>query len=112
MPRCEDTTPPPIAIARDHRIARYLAACAIIASMRHKAQLIVRNLDPVIVAALRTRAALTGRSMEAEHREILKSALRKSRRRTSFKEWLTKMPNVGTDRDFVRTGAKARGVRL
>jgi len=50
--------------------------------------------------------------MEAEHREILKSALRPSRRRTSFKEWLTKMPNVGTDRDFVRTGSRARGVRL
>jgi len=80
--------------------------------MAGKAQLIVRNLDPAIVAALRARAARSGRSMEAEHRDILTSALRRSRRCTSFKEWLEKMPDVGTDRDFARTRSKARRVRL
>jgi len=80
--------------------------------MAGKAQLIVRNLDPAIVAALRTRAARSGRSMEAEHREILKSALRPSRRRTNFKEWLEKMPDIGTDRDFARTRSRARRVLL
>src|SRR2546426_2990528 len=80
----------------------------IIASMAPKAQLIVRNLDPAIVAALRTRAARSGRSMEAEHREILRSALRPSRKRTSFKEWLLRMPHVGTDRDFTRARSRAR----
>jgi plasmid stability protein len=47
-------------------------------------QLIVRNLDPAVIAALRTRAARSGRSMEAEHREILKSVLRPPRRRPSL----------------------------
>jgi antitoxin FitA len=74
--------------------------------------LIVRNLDPAVVAALRVRAARSGRSMEAEHREILKSALRRARRRPSFKEWLSKMPDVGADRDFARTRSPARRVRL
>jgi plasmid stability protein len=36
-----------------------------------KAQPIVRNLEPEVVAALRARAALSGRCTEAEHREIL-----------------------------------------
>jgi plasmid stability protein len=47
------------------------------------AQLVVRNLDAEIVAALRTRAARKGRSMEAEHRDILADALRSGRGRTS-----------------------------
>jgi len=79
--------------------------------MTTKAQLIVRNLDPAIVAALKNRAAKSGRSMEGEHREILTAASQPSRRRTSFKEWLEKMPNVGGDRDFRRTGSNARRVR-
>ena len=85
---------------------------AIIASVADTTQLIVRNLDPSIVAALRTRAARSGRSMEAEHREILRSVLRPSRRRTSFKEWLARMPAVGLDRDFARRRSRARRVRL
>jgi plasmid stability protein len=52
------------------------------------ARLIVRNLEPEIVTALKIRAAQTGRSMEAEHREILRAALRPARQRTSFKELL------------------------
>jgi len=80
--------------------------------MAGKAQLIVRNLDPDIVAALRTRAARSGRSMEAEHREILRSTLRPSRHRRSFKEWLERMPDVGTATDFVRPRPPARRVRL
>ena len=35
------------------------------------AQLVVRRLDPAVVMELRRRAARSGRSMEAEHREIL-----------------------------------------
>jgi antitoxin FitA len=80
--------------------------------MPGKKQLIVRNLDPSIVSALRARAGRSGRSVEAEHREILKSALRSSRGRTSFKQWLERMPDVGTDRDFARTRVKGRRVRL
>ena len=40
------------------------------------AQLIVRKLESDVVAELRKRAARSGRSMEAEHREILRAALR------------------------------------
>ena len=76
------------------------------------AQLIVRNLDPGIVTALRTRAARKGRSMEAEHREILTGVLRPGRGRASFKEWLTRMPAVGVDRDFARVRRRPRPVRL
>jgi plasmid stability protein len=76
------------------------------------AQLIVRNLDPEIVAALKARAARHGRSVEAEHREILRAAVRPPRGRPSFKEWLARMPDVGTARDFARRRAPARRVRL
>ena len=39
------------------------------------AQLTVRGLDPALVADLKVRAATHGRSMEAEHRELLRQAL-------------------------------------
>lgn len=39
------------------------------------ASLIVRNLDDELLVRLRRRAARHGRSMEAEHREILRHAL-------------------------------------
>jgi plasmid stability protein len=39
------------------------------------AQLIVRNLEPELIYRLKLRAAQHGRSMEAEHREILRQAL-------------------------------------
>lgn len=43
-------------------------------------QLIVRNVDPALVAALKRRAAEHGRSMEAEHREVLRKALAPGRK--------------------------------
>ena len=39
------------------------------------AQLPVRNVAPQVVRALKRRAAVHGRSAEAEHREILRRAL-------------------------------------
>jgi plasmid stability protein len=65
------------------------------------ATLIVRNLDPRIVDALKQRAARHGRSAEAEHRELLRSALLRTPRR-SLAEALAAMPNVGRDEDFER----------
>jgi plasmid stability protein len=50
--------------------------------------------------------------MEAEHREILKSVLRPSRWRTNLKEWLERMPPVGTDRDFARPRSRPRRIPL
>ena len=76
------------------------------------AQLIVRSLDPDLVAELRRRAAENGRSMEAEHRELLRLALKPGRKRTPLKDLLLRMPAVGEDSDFARDRRKARPVRL
>ena len=43
------------------------------------AQLLVRNVPPDVVEALKRRAASHGRSAEAEHRIILEEALRPGR---------------------------------
>ncbi len=76
------------------------------------AQLIVRNLESDVVAELRRRAARSGRSMEAEHREILRSTLRPGRGVTSLKDLLLQMPPLGKDADFARQKQKARRIRL
>ena len=44
-----------------------------------KSQLTVRNVDADLVATLKRRAAANDRSMEAEHREILREALKPGR---------------------------------
>lgn len=61
--------------------------------------LVVRNIDEDVALALKQRAAANGRSAEAEHREILKNALQRPKRRP-FSEVLASMPNVGEDSDF------------
>jgi plasmid stability protein len=63
--------------------------------------LIVRNVDEEIVHTLKEQAVRNGRSAEAEHRAILKSALARPKRLT-FNEVLLSMPNVGLDTDFER----------
>jgi plasmid stability protein len=76
------------------------------------AQLLVRNLDEELVRALHVRAAEHGRSAEAEHREILKEALAKTRPRPDFKEFWSRMPELGEDFDdcFEFTRGRARVV--
>ncbi len=64
-------------------------------------QLIVRNVEDKVVRALKMRAAERGRSMEAEHREILRVTLLSSEPGPSFKDWMGSMPDVGDDEDFV-----------
>ena len=76
------------------------------------AQLIVRKLEPEVVAELRKRAARNGRSMEAEHREILRGALGPGRRSRSLKDFLRAMPEAGRDEDFRRRPARPRRVPL
>lgn len=61
--------------------------------------LVVRNVDEDVALALKQLAASHGRSVEAEHREILKSVLQRPKRR-SVSEILPNMPNVGEDSDF------------
>ncbi len=75
------------------------------------AQLIVRRLEDEVVSELRKRAARNGRSVEAEHREILRTALRRSRGPWSLKELLLQMPAAGEDSDFARPRARPRRVR-
>jgi antitoxin FitA len=75
------------------------------------AQLIVRNLDPDLVVELRRRAAKSGRSTEAEHREVLRSVLKPGGKRTPLKALLLEMPAFGKDSDFARDHQKARRVR-
>ena len=75
------------------------------------ANLIVRNLDPRIVTALKQRAALHGRSAEAEHRSLLESVLLQPTRK-SFTEALAGIPNVGRDEDFERVEDEDCGKRV
>ncbi len=67
------------------------------------ANLVVRNLDPCIVDALKQRAVRHGRSAEAEHRAILKEVLLLRPQKKSFAEVLSSIPDVGQDEDFERT---------
>lgn len=64
-------------------------------------KLVVRNVDEDVALALKQRAAAHGRSVEAEHREILRNALQRPQRR-SFVDVLGSMPDVGEDADFGR----------
>ena len=64
-------------------------------------KLIVRQIEQKIVKKLKQQAAAHRLSMEEEHRRILRaSLLGKTGKRTSFKDALLAMPNVGKDADF------------
>lgn len=76
------------------------------------AQLIVRNLDPELVHQLKMRAAQHGRSMEAEHREILRQALQAPQPKATLKAILLCMPPLGDDADFARIQDRGRAVEL
>jgi len=75
------------------------------------ANLIVRGIDKSLVQALKQRAAKHDRSAEAEHREILASALRRPGKRR-LTDVLAAIPEAGRDEDFVRVedGTEARRV--
>ena len=75
-------------------------------------QLIVRNLEPQIVDALRARAAAHGRSAEAEHRAILREVLLPEAAGEAFKQWLLQMPPGVEDQDFDFARDRARPVEL
>jgi plasmid stability protein len=76
------------------------------------AQLIVRNLEEDLVRELKLRAARHGRPAEAEHREILRMALKPVLGGKSLKTLLLEMPAAGRDADFERVRDKGRKVRL
>jgi plasmid stability protein len=68
-------------------------------------------MTEALVRALKERAGAHGRSAEAEHREILASALARPRRR-SFAEVLASMPEVGIDADFERVEFEGKAPRV
>lgn len=75
-------------------------------------QLIVRNVEDELIRALRIRAARKRRSAEAEHREILREALARQRKRKPLKDMLLGMPAVGEDSDFDRMSDLGRKTPL
>jgi plasmid stability protein len=74
-------------------------------------QLIVRNLDRRVVAALKARAASRGRSAEAEHRAILEQALLGAAPEQDFKAFLRAMP-AGGDLRLRRSRDRGRPIRF
>jgi len=73
---------------------------------------VVRNIEEEVVRALKLRAASSGRSAEAEHREILRQALLPEKDRRSFKDFLLSMPDVLDDADLERIVDYGREVDL
>lgn len=74
--------------------------------------MIVRNLKEELVRQLKLRAARRGRSAEAEHREILREALKARGTGKTLKQRLLEMPPVGDDADFERPRDVGRRTRL
>ena len=72
------------------------------------AQLMVRNVDDTLVRELKKRAARRNHSAEQEHREILKQALLRPKRR-SLADVLAAMRDAGEDADFERRHPDSRG---
>jgi plasmid stability protein len=75
------------------------------------AQLIVRNLEDEVVAALKERAGRRGHSAEEEHRRILREALLVAAPEER-KSVLLQMPDVGEDADFERIADLPRELDL
>ena len=91
-------------VLRPHGCQRMMQSMIATRGVAMATNLVVRNVDEDVALALKQRAAANGRSAEAEHREILKAALKRPRRR-SVADVLASMPDVGEDADFnVRNG--------
>lgn len=78
-------------------------------------ELVVRQVEPEIIAKLKERADQHCHSVEDELRQILKDALLTKDTlplMPSFEEYLHSMPNVGTDDDFSRIEGSIRDVDL
>lgn len=60
---------------------------------------VVRNIESAIAQAPKDAVASHGRSVDAEDHEIFHAALSRPARST-FREVLASIPDVGTDEDF------------
>ena len=79
------------------------------------AELLVRDVEPAILAKLQKRADEHCRSVEDEHRAILRDVLLAGDRETpamTFEAYLPNMPDVGTDAEFSRIEGSIRDVNL
>ena len=79
------------------------------------AELVVRDVEPALVARLKQRADKHRRSVEEEHRAILRDVLLTSDEEAgamTFEAYLRKMPDVGTDADFSRIEGSIGDVNL
>ena len=72
-------------------------------------QLIVRNLDDILIDRLKKRAALHGRSVEAEHRAILQSVLL-DEAPGNFKECLLSLADLDVELEVERATDKGRDI--
>jgi len=72
--------------------------------------LLVRNLDPELIARLKQRAARHGRSAEAEHREILRHALAVDIG-TDFETLAAELRRITAGRDLVPSEVLLREMR-
>ena len=79
------------------------------------AELLVRDVEPAILARLKKRADEHRRSVEDEHRAILRDVLLAGEHESpamTFEAYLREMPDVGTDADFSRIEGSIRDVNL
>ncbi|NLX97869.1 MAG: DNA-binding protein [Rhodopirellula sp.] len=79
------------------------------------AELVVRDVEPALVARLKERADAHRRSVEDEHRAILRDALLAGEEEAApiaFEGYLRKMPDAGTDADFSRIEGAMRDANL
>lgn len=79
------------------------------------AELLVRDVEPAIVDRLKQRADEHRRSVEDEHRAILRDVLLAAEQEmsaTTFEAYLREMPDVGTDADFSRIEGSIRDINL
>lgn len=79
------------------------------------ADLLLRDVEPTLVARLQSRADQHCRSVDDEHRAILHDVLQVDDGETpamTFEAYLKNMPDVGTDADFSRIEGSIRDVDL
>jgi antitoxin FitA len=78
-------------------------------------ELILREVEPSIMAKLRERAARHRRSVDEEHLAILRETLlddSDTAPAMTFEAYLRTMPDVGVDADFSRIDGAIREVDL
>ena len=76
------------------------------------ANLLVRNVETELVERLRRQARAHGRSIEAEHRAILRAALGPRRTGRDLLALIRSGPGLGLDPDAVRSAETGRPADL